>query len=115
MVYVRRKDGKYAYLRKAADLGSHEAQYVVGDILTDIIDEETRPLRLKIYDQLLDCSFRARIRSASVMLGIGLQRKKRIPTSIGSVSSGTKNGSSLFCRRLEEALSGRQRMAIWIF
>jgi sel1 len=69
------KDGKYAYLRKAADLGSREAQYVVGDILTDINDEETRPLRLKIYDQLLACASEQGLGQASVMLGIGLQRK----------------------------------------
>ena len=69
------KDGKYAYLRKAADLGSREAQYVVGDILTDINDEETRLLRLKIYDQLLACASEQGLGQASVMLGIGLQRK----------------------------------------
>ncbi|OOF74043.1 hypothetical protein BKG99_10945 [Rodentibacter caecimuris] len=69
------KDGKYAYLRKAADLGSREAQYVVGDILTDINDEETRPLRLKIYDQLLACASEQGLGKASVMLGIGLERK----------------------------------------
>ena len=31
--------GKYAYLRKAADLGSREAQYTVAEILSDIEDE----------------------------------------------------------------------------
>ena len=103
------KDGKYAYLRKAADLGSREAQYVVGDILTDINDEETRPLRLKIYDQLLACASEQELGQASVMLGIGLQRKNEYQQALEVFHQGTKNGSSSSASRLEEAFSGKQK------
>ncbi|WP_248842220.1 DUF6396 domain-containing protein, partial [Aggregatibacter aphrophilus] len=103
------KDGKYAYLRKAADLGSREAQYVVGDILTDINDEETRPLRLKIYDQLLACASEQGLGQASVMLGIGLQRKNEYQQALEVFHQGTKNGSSSSASRLEEAFSGKQK------
>ena len=37
--YVLKGRGKYAYLRKRADLGSREAQYTVAEILSDIEDE----------------------------------------------------------------------------
>ena len=103
------KDGKYAYLRKAADLGSREAQYVVGDILTDINDEETRLLRLKIYDQLLACASEQGLGQASVMLGIGLQRKKEYQQALEVFHQGTKNGSSSSASRLAEAFSGKQK------
>ncbi|MBN6067091.1 sel1 repeat family protein, partial [Aggregatibacter actinomycetemcomitans] len=89
------KDGKYAYLRKAADLGSREAQYVVGDILTDINDEETRPLRLKIYEQLLACASEPGLGDASEMLGIALERKKEYQKAIAVFHQGVKNGSEL--------------------
>ena len=103
------KDGKYAYLRRAADLGSREAQYVVGDILTDINDEETRPLCLKIYDQLLACASEQGLGQASVMLGIGLQRKNEYQQALEVFHQGTKNGSSSSASRLEEAFSGKQK------
>ena len=103
------KDGKYAYLRKAADLGSREAQYVVGDILTDINDEETRPLRLKIYDQLLACASEQGLGQASVMLGIGLQSKKEYQQALEVFHQGTKNGNDSSARRLAHAFSGKPK------
>ena len=103
------KDGKYAYLRKAADLGSREAQYVVGDILTDINDEETRPLRLKIYDQLLACASEQGLGQASVMLGIGLQIKKEYQQALEVFHQGTKNGNDSSARRLAHAFSGKPK------
>ena len=103
------KDGKYAYLRKAADLGSREAQYVVGDILTDINDEETRPLRLKIYDQLLACASEQGLGQASVMLGIGLQRKNEYQQALEGFHQGTKNGNDSSARRLAHAFSGKPK------
>ncbi|MBN6062966.1 sel1 repeat family protein, partial [Aggregatibacter actinomycetemcomitans] len=54
------KDGKYAYLRKAADLGSREAQYVVAEMLADIEDseetEEAFKYRLNLVKQLWACA-----------------------------------------------------------
>ncbi|AFI86944.1 hypothetical protein ACT75_06835 [Aggregatibacter actinomycetemcomitans] len=103
------KDGKYAYLRKAADLGSREAQYVVGDILTDIDDEETRPLRVKIYEQLLSCASAQGLGKASVMLGIGLQRKNEYQQALEVFHQGTKNGNDSSARRLANAFSGKPK------
>ncbi|MCQ9124216.1 DUF6396 domain-containing protein [Rodentibacter caecimuris] len=103
------KDGKYAYLRKAADLGSREAQYVVGDILTDINDEETRPLRLKIYDQLLACASEQGLGKASVMLGIGLERKKEYQKALEVFHQGVKNGSELSGNVLSEVFNNKRK------
>ncbi|WP_418067332.1 sel1 repeat family protein [Rodentibacter caecimuris] len=99
------KDGKYAYLRKAADLGSREAQYVVGDILTDINDEETRSLRLKIYEQLLSCSSEQGLGKASDMLGIRLQRKQEYQQALEVFHQGVKNGESQSALQLSNGFS----------
>ena len=60
------KDGKYAYLRKAADLGSREAQYTVAEMLADIEDsEETQEAfkyRLDLVEQLRSLCIGARTR-----------------------------------------------------
>jgi len=70
------KDGKYAYLRKAADLGSREAQYVVADMLGKINDDDTLEMRIKLIDQLRACASEQGVGDASDMLGIRLGRKK---------------------------------------
>ena len=69
------KDGKYAYLRKAADLGSREAQYVVADMLGKINDDDTLEMRIKLIDQLRACASEQGLGDASEMLGLRLERK----------------------------------------
>ncbi|MBN6087079.1 SEL1-like repeat protein, partial [Aggregatibacter actinomycetemcomitans] len=101
------KDGKYAYLRKAADLGSREAQYVVGDILTDIDDEETRPLRLKIYEQLLSCASEQGLGIASRFLGINYEGKKEYSKALKAFYQGVKNGDSQSAGWLVTAFSDK--------
>ncbi|UEL53935.1 sel1 repeat family protein [Aggregatibacter actinomycetemcomitans] len=103
------KDGKYAYLRKAADLGSREAQYVVADMLGDINDDETLELRIKLVDQLRSCASEQGLGDASDMLGIRLERRKEYQKAIAVFHQGVKNGSSLSASTLAEAFSGKQR------
>ena len=81
------KDGKYAYLRKAADLGSREAQYVVADMLGKINDDDTLEMRIKLIDQLRACASEQGVGDASDMLGIRLGRKRRVSKSDRSVLS----------------------------
>ena len=69
------KDGKYAYLRKAADLGSREAQYVAADMLGKINDDDTLEMRIKLIDQLRACASEQGLGDASEMLGLRLERK----------------------------------------
>ena len=89
------KDGKYAYLRKAADLGSREAQYVVADILGSINDDETLELRIKLVDQLRACASEQGVGDASDMLGIRLERKKEYQKALEAFHQGVKNGSAI--------------------
>ena len=102
------KDGKYAYLRKAADLGSREAQYVVGDILTDIKDEGTLQQRLKIYEQLLSCSSEQGFGEASEMLGLGYEGDKEYSKALEAFHQGVKNGSELSASVLSEVFNNKR-------
>ena len=103
------KDGKYAYLRKAADLGSREAQYVVADILGDINDEETLQRRLEIIEKLRTCASEQGLGKASNSLGIGFIIDKEYAKALEAFHQGVKNGSSLSASTLEEAFSGKQK------
>ncbi|KNE84680.1 SEL1-like repeat protein [Aggregatibacter aphrophilus] len=103
------KDGKYAYLRKAADLGSREAQYVVADILGDINDEETLQMRLEIIEKLRTCASEQGLGKASNSLGIGFIIDKEYAKALEAFHQGVKNGSSLSASTLEEAFSGKQK------
>ena len=102
------KDGKYAYLRKAADLGSREAQYIVGDILTDIKDEGTLQQRLKIYEQLLSCSSEQGFGEASEMLGLGYESDKEYSKALEAFHQGVKNGSELSANVLSEVFHNKR-------
>ena len=102
------KDGKYAYLRRAADLGCREAQYVVGDILTDIKDEGTLQQRLKIYEQLLSCSSEQGFGEASEMLGLGYESDKEYSKALEAFHQGVKNGSELSANVLSEVFHNKR-------
>ncbi|MBN6069828.1 sel1 repeat family protein, partial [Aggregatibacter actinomycetemcomitans] len=89
-------DGKYAYLRKAADLGSREAQYVVAEMLGDIEDsEETEQdfkYRLNLVRELRSCASEQGLGEASGNLGISLQLNKKYSEAVKVFHQGVKNG-----------------------
>ena len=103
------KDGKYAYLRKAADLGSREAQYVVSEMLGDINDEETLQMRLNIIKQLRSCASEQGLGIASNFLGIHLQSDKDYKDAVKAFYQGIKNGNAASARYLSSGFEGSQK------
>ena len=103
------KDGKYAYLRKAADLGSREAQYVVSEMLGDINDEETLQMRLNIIKQLRSCASEQGLGIASNFLGIHLQSDKDYKDAVNAFYQGVKNGNAASARYLSNGFGGSQK------
>ncbi len=101
------KDGKYAYLRKAADLGSREAQYTVAEMLADIEDsEETQEAfkyRLKLVKQLRSCASEQGLGEVSSNLGISLQMDKKYQEALKVFHQGVKNGDSISALVLSHA------------
>ena len=102
------KDGKYAYLRKAADLGSREAQYVVADMLGKINDDDTLDMRIKLIDQLRACASGQGLGDASEMLGLRLERKKEYQKALEAFHQGVKNGSELSGNVLSEVFNNKR-------
>ena len=103
------KDGKYAYLRKAADLRSREAQYVVSEMLGDINDEETLQMRLNIIKQLRSCASEQGLGIASNFLGIHLQSDKDYKDAVKAFYQGIKNGNAASARYLSSGFGGSQK------
>ena len=101
------KDGKYAYLRKAADLGSREAQYVIAEMLADIEDsEETQEAfkyRLNLVKQLRSCASEQGLGEVSSNLGISLQMDKKYQEALKVFHQGVKNGDSISALVLSHA------------
>ncbi|MBN6067092.1 sel1 repeat family protein, partial [Aggregatibacter actinomycetemcomitans] len=99
------KDGKYAYLRKAADLGSREAQYVVADMLEQINDEATLQLRVKLAEKLLSCASEQGLGKASNSLGIGFRINKEYSKALVAFHQGVKNGDSQSAGQLADSFN----------
>ena len=101
------ESGKYAYLRKAADLGSREAQYTVAEMLADIEDsEETQEAfkyRLKLVKQLRSCASEQGLGEVSSNLGISLQMDKKYQEALKVFHQGVKNGDSISALVLSHA------------
>ena len=99
--------GKYAYLRKAADLGSREAQYTVAEMLADIEDsEETQEafkFRLNLVEQLWACASEQGLGEASGNLGSFLRLDKRYDEALKVSHQGVKNGDSISALVLSHA------------
>ncbi|RDE83441.1 DUF6396 domain-containing protein [Aggregatibacter aphrophilus] len=99
--------GKYAYLRKAADLGSREAQYTVAEMLADIEDsEETQEAfkyRLNLVEQLWACASEQGLGEASGNLGSFLRLDKRYDEALKVSHQGVKNGDSISALVLSHA------------
>lgn len=89
-----------AYLRKAADLGSKEAQYELSEIFEKIKDEKTRVFRFETAEKLLACASEQGMGIASQYLGISLQLEKKYQEAVKVLHQGAKNGDSQSARRL---------------
>ncbi len=101
--------GKYAYLRKAADLGSREAQYTVAEILFNIEDKEESQeafkYRLDLVEQLWTCASEQGLGEASSILGTSLKLNKKYAEAVKSYHQGVKNGDSISASVLKRAFS----------
>ena len=101
--------GKYAYLRKAADLGSREAQYTVAEILSDIEDEseteEAFKYRMDIARQLWSCSSEQGLYNSSRTLGFMYKSDKNYPDALKAFYQGVINGDPMSASMLRDGFS----------
>ena len=99
-VKTAKKEGRFTYLRKAADMGSREAQYEVAEILGDMQDKRTLELRTKLRVQFYSCSSEQGLGEASLNLGLIRQIQKNYPDAVKVFHQGVKNGNYLSASRL---------------
>ncbi|OIT09538.1 hypothetical protein BL243_24830 [Ralstonia solanacearum] len=87
------------YIRKAADLGSPDAQYHVGKLLAPI---DNAP---EIARQMRQCATDQGHGEAAVELGINLKTLKRYPDAVKAFQQGAKAGNSTAASFLEDGFS----------
>ena len=99
-VKTAKKEGRFAYLRKAADMGSREAQYELSEILGSMQDKATFKLRDTLRGQLLSCSSEQGLGEASLSLGIFFKIDKEYSRAVKAFHQGAKNGNYQSASRL---------------
>ena len=99
-VKTAKKEGRFAYLRKAADMGSREAQYEIAEILDAMQDDRTFELRKKLKVQFYSCASEQGLGEASLALGIILKIRKNYSEAVKTFHQGAKNGNYQSASRL---------------
>ncbi|MFZ7231031.1 DUF6396 domain-containing protein [Avibacterium avium] len=94
--------GKFAYLRKAADMGSRDAQYDIGQLLALFNDKNTLRFRLDLREQLLKCAATQGQADAARWLGISYDNDKKYQEAIQMYHQGVKAGNKLSALSLAE-------------
>ena len=103
-------DSELAFLRKAADMGSREAQYTLGQMISSLDDEETRELRLKLMMKLYRCASEQGQGNASYWLGMFLPDYHKYDEAVRAYHQGVKNGNYLSAFILSNAFKvGKER------
>lgn len=89
-------DSELAFLRKAADMGSRDAQYVLAEKIAWIDDEPTREFRLELMRKIHQCASDQGQGDASKELGSFLQTiDKKYNEAVKVLYQGVKNGNSM--------------------
>ena len=96
------KDLALKYYRKAADLGSPEGQYVVGDRLTGVDDKAIQDIGVQMWN----CAAEQGHGAAGLELGIWRKHKSRYPESLQAFQLGVKAGESGASSFLYEGFNG---------
>ena len=103
-------DSELAFLRKAADMGSREAQYTLGQMISSLDDEETREFRLKLMMKLYRCASEQGQGNASYWLGMFLPDYHKYDEAVRAYHQGVKNGNYLSAFILSNAFkAGKEK------
>lgn len=97
------KEGSFAFLRKAADMGSRDAQFELGEILIGIQDKQTQVFRSDLRKQLLACSATQGGGEAAEWLGIRYKAEEKYAEALNIFHLGVKNGNRQSAFRLSNA------------
>ena len=99
------QDGQYAFLRKAAELGSAEAQFELSKVIMRIQDEPTHAVRLAFSNELEKCSSENGYAQASIFYGIQARMDRDLQLALDAFHNATKQGSNQGALRLMHAFA----------
>lgn len=86
--------GQYAFLRRAAELGSAEAQFEFARTLMRVDDDATHASRLKFANELDKCSAQNGYWDASIYHGMEMQDQKKYIEALQAFHNAIKQGGS---------------------
>ena len=98
-------DGAYAYLRKAADLGSADAQSAISDIILSPTDGKELQFRLQLAYQFRSCAAQQGHGEASQFYAMFLQDKERFAEAVRTLQHGARHGDTQSALRLYNAFA----------
>ena len=97
-------DSELAFLRKAADMGSRDAQYALAEKIAWVDDEPTREFRLDLMRKIYQCASEQGQGDASVNLGIIYKGGKGTTKAVKTFHQGVKNGNSMSASLISQGL-----------
>ena len=85
--------GELSYLRRAADLGSRDAQYIIAELLRKVKDKKSLAIRREIWVKLFKCSSEQGNKDSSIPLALDYQIDGKYTEAVKIFHEGVKNGS----------------------
>ena len=100
-----KSDGAYAYLRKAADLGSADAQFAISKIILSPTDGKELQFRLQLADQFRSCAAQQGHGEASQFYAMSLRDKGSYDEAVWTLQNGARHGDTQSALRLYNAFA----------
>lgn len=101
--------GQYKFLRKAAELGSAEAQFELSNVIMQIQDDVTHDKRWEFSQELVKCSSENGYGEASIFYGMQTRDKKDLKVALQAFHNATKQGSNQGALRLMHAFDFKSK------
>ncbi|MBN6077103.1 sel1 repeat family protein [Aggregatibacter actinomycetemcomitans] len=103
------KGGHYAYLRKAADMGNAEAQYIVGNAIIEAttLESPDRVKRFEIAEKMQVCSSEQGFAKAGMDLAMRARSARNYSESVKLFHQSVKGGGELSAFSLELGFNKR--------
>ena len=97
--------GELSYLRRAAELGNRDAQFVLGNILVDLNDDKSFILRKSLMRKFFICASNQGSSAASEALGFSFHINNDYSNALKVFHQGVKNGNSISAHFLAKSFN----------
>ena len=87
--------GELSYLRKAADMGNRDAQYIIAELLRKVKDKKSLAIRREIWVKLFKCASEQGNKDSSTPLALDYQLDEKYTDAVKAFHQGVRNGDSM--------------------